>query len=208
MESNQLSNDEIMRFLRLAYFGNIDEPYNAAGDRAYRDFCRTVDFPKTEHKLTRQEQIKRYIDRQNAKGDIYSRLRDELLVLDCKNVEEFDSWHCSACKRIIEDFSKEAKLNYGQAQKWLNMTLKYLLVLGVKEANRQVAYLHVPIDNIVIQTASKYVKPCGKPWSQWNENEYKDYQERLKFYINQIDTNMPPIIWEFRNWIPTDMFNN
>ena len=88
------------------------------------------------------------------------------------------------------------------------MTLKYLLVLGRPEANRQIAFLHVPIDNIVIQTASEHVKPCRKPWSQWNENDYKDYQERLKSYIGQIDMNMPPIIWEFRNWIPTDMFNN
>ena len=208
MESNQLSNDVILRFLRLAYFGNIDEPYNAAGDRAYRDFCRTVDFPKTEQKLTRQEQIQRYIERQKKKKKIYNWLQDELLELNCKNSKEFDSWHCRTCKKIIEDFSKEAKLHYGQAQKWLNMTLKYLLVLGRPEANRQIAFLHVPIDNIVIQTASEHVKPCRKPWSQWNENDYKDYQERLKSYIGQIDMNMPPIIWEFRNWIPTDMFNN
>lgn len=164
MENNQLSDGDILRFLRLAYFGSIDEPYNAAGDRAYRDFCRTIRFNKT---ITTTD------NRKNVKRNVYEWIHKELISLKCFSVDDFNSWHDYACKIIIKDFSTEAKLCYGQAQKWLNMTLKYLLVLDVYEAKKLLVFLHVPIDKKVIHTAAKHVTPCQKPWSQWNESEYQ-----------------------------------
>lgn len=207
MKTKQLQKEDILRFLRLAYFGNIDEPYNAAGDRAYRDFCRTIDFPKSEQKYTRQELIQQYLKRQNVKDSIYGWLQNELKSLDISTDKDFDLWHCSSCKRIITDFATEAPLYYGQAQKWLNMTMKYLLVLEVPEAERLISYFHIPIDNIVIQTA-KDVKPPQKPWSQWAEDDYLNYQLELKSFIRKKCPTMAPIIWEFKHWIPTEMFNN
>lgn len=207
MKQIQLSVEDVLRFLRLAYFGNIDEPYNAAGDRAYRDFCRTIDFPKSEQKLSRQNQIQKYLNRQSVKDGIYNWLQDEVGLLDVTTQMDFDIWHCSICNRIIADFSNEATLYYGQAQKWLNMTMKYLLVLGVPEIERLTPFIHIPIDNIVIQTA-KGLETCGKPWSQWNEKEYKEYQHKLKLFISNENPDMAPIIWEFKNWVPTEMFNN
>lgn len=208
MNKDQLSNNDIMRFLQLAYFGNIDEPYYAAGDRAYRDFCRTIDFTSIKNKLTRQEQLQKYIERQTVKSKIYDWLRKELLSINCSSKDDFDSWHDSACKKIIKDFSKEAKLYYGQAQKWLNMTLKYLLVLDISEAKQHISYLHVPIDNIVLQTVSEHIKLSKKPWSRWEESDYKNFQNKLNLFIHKTNPDIPPILWEFRIWIPTDMFNN
>ena len=43
------------------------------------------------------------------------------------NQEKFDKWHEFACKRLIT-FSNDI-LTYGQAQKWINMTLKNLSMI-------------------------------------------------------------------------------
>lgn len=46
----------------------------------------------------------------------------------------FDKWHKKTCRKIIECYdevnSDKSIFTYGNAQKWLNMVLKYLWLLG------------------------------------------------------------------------------
>lgn len=91
---------------------------------------------------------------------------------------------------------------YGQAQKWINMTNKYLYVFSlifedwkderlchipilIKKHHEK---LHIPIDNYILEELklSKYA-----PWSKMDENSYNDC--RREFENRDID-------WELENW--------
>lgn len=45
--------------------------------------------------------------------------------------EEFNKLHLKICNKIKEIYLAEGiRLTYGQAQKWLNMIMKYLYMIG------------------------------------------------------------------------------
>ena len=84
--------------------------------------------------------------------------------------EDFDSKHEEWCTTTFEQFTeyehptRDFTFQYGQAQKWLNMTLKYLAVLNHPEVQRIYRYLHVPVDHYVIETAAK--EKIAPRWNQ------------------------------------------
>ena len=75
----------------------------------------------------------------------------------------FDGWHKLTCEKIQElanndhpGLLKSGKsFTFGQSQKWVNMTLKYLLVMNVEGIERIAGFLHVPIDSYILKTAKK-----------------------------------------------------
>lgn len=88
--------------------------------------------------------------------------------LNFENQESFDEWHKCVCKGLVDKYivaGLEPEFQYGNAQKWVNMSLKYLTILsdieGVKWGSEEITkilnrvesskqYLHVPIDRFVI----------------------------------------------------------
>lgn len=117
-------------------------------------------------------------------------VRDQLIqLMDDQAVPSaagFDSWHRGACEALIGVYrSYEIHLTVGQAQKWLNMTLKYLFVtdaLGVTPmapVRSYYRFAHMPIDNVVLDALSA-MEPAGpthpRPWSRRD-----DYDEYLRF---------------------------
>ena len=113
--------DDIIAYLKLLYFGDTNKPYEAAINRAYRDFCRTIQFNGEQQDRNKNE----------TKKDITSFIESEIIKAanGTSDQREFDIWHEETCAKIREKF-KIATLHDGQAQKWLNMTLKYLLIMG------------------------------------------------------------------------------
>jgi hypothetical protein len=113
-------------FLMLAYFG-ADDPKDWFISRAYRDMSRTL------HGLSRAKNPERL--REGAKTCV----RKQLVLLQqevppCNvRADSFDEWHRSACKALIDYFHTANETNvgnaftcyYGQAQKWINMAIKY-----------------------------------------------------------------------------------
>lgn len=91
------------------------------------------------------------------------------LILGCINnpISDYDSWHKASCQSIVENFGDSA-FTYGNAQKWLNMTIKYLFIvnsvmemLGAAEDFRDFyrrkfkdfeGDFHVPIDSYIIES--------------------------------------------------------
>jgi hypothetical protein len=85
---------------------------------------------------------------------------------------DFDEWHREACKRLAAIYRKyDYELFVGQAQKWLNMTFKYIYTMG-EERLPGWAHLHglchVPLDKIVIGNFKKKYgfEPFGCAWSK------------------------------------------
>ena len=87
-----------------------------------------------------------------------------------------------SCNALIACYG--GQLSYGQAQKWLNMLLKYLYVYDVKGVRDAVllpggiAALDMPVDSKVIDALRrKYnVKRPTAGWSVWDRNTYRAYQ--------------------------------
>jgi len=183
-----LTQIDIENFWIRCYLNPTTNLTEAAIDRAYRDFNRTL------HGIG-EEQTK---DKQNELKSAIIKIVSELLNKTFNNQDDFDRWHEIKCAELVKAYKdiSNHKLFIGQAQKWINMTLKYLFALGenrIKGISKNYIYFHFPIDNII---QDKFVK-LGIPkfkisWSRIdNYVEYLNYQchVRAKF-AGQIPMNV------------------
>jgi len=184
-----LTHADFEKFWHRLYF-DINEGFiSAAIKRAYRDFNRTIKgMPKEENE--RHPLRENWVEFLKSSFEVF--LKKEFL-----SQQEFDLWHRDMCEKL-ENINKDKKviLNVGQAQKWINMTLKYLFLIGenyVEGISKNYKFFHIPLDSI-IQTAmnNKYgIQPIPGAWSQ-----ITDYDKYLQ-YQNAIRTKFP-------NTIPMD----
>ena len=201
-----ISDKQIRNFLLNALFGsNYKNDYvTAASNRAYRDFNRTIRFyanvsaderAKTKERIT--SIIKASIEGYVSKGKI--------------NKKKFDEFHTATCEAIKEEYKDIADdFSYGQSQKWLNMTIKYLFILDDNPLGlgQVFDYCHIPIDNYIMDEATKSFKlprPIDEkghvvPWSKWDDATYIDYQKKLQQTIKG-NYNKAPLSWEFDAWL-------
>ena len=118
----------------------------------------------------------------------HKKLQEHILSLSA--IEDFEEWHKEICKEMTE-YYKTVKMKssqdnsaftYGNAQKWLNMTIKYLFIvnsvmemLGAAEDFRKFygdkfenfeGHFHVPIDSYIIKSLWDE-KATVKETSEW-----------------------------------------
>lgn len=176
-------------FLIRLYFDKKQGFYKAGLKRAYLDFNRTLKNEKS--------QTERNLIQKETQNFLESELKN-IIETEFKNQTEFDKEHKKLCKNLKTEWNE---LSIGQAQKWINMTLKYWLVFGDEKINsisKNFKYFHIPIDSYVQKGIFGFWKN-PKPWSKIRE--YEDYflyqTEFRKRYENEI-----PIEYEF------EFFNN
>lgn len=103
--------------------------------------------------------------------------RDELIntiicafnkLIEMDSSDEFNDWHKSLCEKILKHYTNWP-FTYGNAQKVVNMTMKYLLMLSIYEdsfkddeikrileaVQKHKENLHVPIDSYIIDMIIK-----------------------------------------------------
>ena len=135
---------------------------------------------------------------------------------------EFDKWHYVLCSDLVmiskqtdRVFQYGKHLTYGQAQKWVNMTIKYCYILGIGSFND--ALMHVPIDDYILSAIAKEgrinssidirglgitVSSSMKPWSRIsNYNDYLDLQLAIRKNKKLKKSSYTPIGWESKAWI-------
>jgi hypothetical protein len=179
-------NDKIKEefYIRL-YFGVVTDFYFAGVKRAYLDFNRTLH-------LKQETKIQREIIRIENEHYLVNSLK-ELIKKEIRNQKEFDKEH----KTIVLNLKKNwDKLTIGQAQKWVNMTLKYWLLFGnnrIQSIEKNVAYFHIPIDSIIQEFMLPNVK--YKAWSKMSDYdlEYMEYQKKFRNISKET-----PIVAEFK----------
>lgn len=206
--------DEKLRLASLTafYFGahvaadpTSPEALRTVSKRAYRDLSRTL------------HGIGTHPDKTTLLEDTHASLREFVTSLEkVTTQEEFDTLHNAWCEDRIHFFSEHPHLGrnnfaftYGQAQKWINMTLKYLAVLDHPAVRRVYPYLHVPIDSIVYEEAEHPTAGLGVPrppgrvsWSRLDVDQYRDYQRRIRDSIADSDaSSLTPLDWEAQAWI-------
>ena len=128
-------------------------------------------------------------------------------LLKCNDKESYDNKFNEVCEAITEHYNDI--LSYGKAQKWVNMTVKYLYVfkmvkylkdedLTLFNHNDFLNNLHIPLDSYIYDALSDInIKKSQSPWSNLNSAEYKgcveDYRDKI--------LDEPPFKWEFGHWL-------
>lgn len=213
----------------VGFYGDTD-CCDWASKKAYLDMNRTMTFPRDDSKD--EKTIKK--ERQELVDKGTKIIRDRLGCL----TEEFDSWHGKTCDRLIECYggklqdrkTKEStSLTYGQAQKWLNMTLKYLWLLDRvgfiadddihQFIQKNGDLFHVPLDSYILRYAAKQSKKkkesfdldnglkgfdCKTHWGDFNSTwsqitEAEKYLEYQQALRSAIQ-GKTPLEWELEHW--------
>lgn len=178
--------------------------------KAYLDMNRTLKFKSDE--------------RNNFCADICNVIAEEMEILLNSNPENFDKSHEAVCEKIIDKakskYVLKEEFHYGQAQKWLNMTIKYMWLMGFwkDKYTKLEPVLHVPVDRYIIEAVwdnedvilplipekickngkrGAYSDEKVKSWGKWEREEYINFQNSLREKLN----GEIPIKWESSVWI-------
>lgn len=233
---------EAEKFLLYAYFGITENDENAklkCAERAYLDANRNMQFvDELKSDKGKIGNRNKYIKRR-FKEIISQEIVQKIEELNSSN---FDSKHHEICRMIKEKSyilcfieNKEEKpilkseLTYGLAQKWLNMTLKYMWLLGLLKDELKDC-LHVPVDSYIMEAAAgrnrykevltegigvklphknggtidKYIEDKVLKWSNWMGVENFDdinNSDYHRFQQQVRKTPKTPIEWENNAWI-------
>ena len=172
--------------------------FEGAAHKAYADMARRT--------LRIKENSKERIALKKSATKILRQAVEKLK----KDSSDFPKWHEKSCNALIACYG--GQLSYGQAQKWLNMLLKYLYVYDVKGyetlfSPERIADLDMPVDSKVIDALRrKYnVKRPTAGWSVWDRNTYRAYQAAARSALhNAPDIENPderlPFYWELIHW--------
>jgi hypothetical protein len=174
-------------FLIRLYF-KTDKNFKTAGiKRAYLDFSRTLVLPK--NCKTDERNTKR------AKTELF--LKTKLIELIKKSdltQAGFDKLHEKLCADLKFEWDE---LTIGQAQKWINMSLKYWLLFGesrIPNIESNSKFFHIPIDSIIQERFFQKNLPAWSKIQTYKEYFWyqKDFRER---HVGKI-----PVLEEFREF--------
>lgn len=176
-------------FIFYCYFGQIDDPIESAIDRAYVDMAAHT--------------LKGFGDDYESKWTCRHKAAQKIKEALKKIDENFCDWHLRLCEDIIGIYENFVPFSHGQAQKWVNMTMKYLYVFKLVFADMKddryekiptffkseenINKLHIPLDNYILKELN-FEKL--EPWSKMDKPQYENF-------INSNDKN---IQWELENW--------
>ncbi len=190
---SKITKEQWGRFILDLFFG-ANKPLENCINRAYRDFNRTLHgFGSIENNEKITTDVKKHL------FDEFQNVR----TLNIKTQKDFDIWHLEQCKILNELYSQNNyhSFHIGQAQKWINMTFKYIYSYGDKYLNgydELYQFCHVPLDNILIEELKFFNPPKLKTsWSRINNYEtYLAYQDWFRDKFADL-----PLDIEFKLWL-------
>jgi hypothetical protein len=178
-------------FLFQTYFGTRGDELDRFISRAYRDMNRTL---RGIGKLADEDKARILNGAKSlVKAGITDLGKKTFPTDPMLGSREFDRWHTDLCHALKKYYATELqnfgkiRFTYGQAQKWVNMTMKYCWVCGgadVAGLNAWYSVAHVAVDEVILVAADKSgavkIRPCGK-WSAWDDQSaYQQFQETLR----------------------------
>ncbi len=223
---------------------NVEKMMLKCASRAYLDLNRTIkfneDLKEKEGQNKREKDIRWHCKKQFreeiAKG-IVNKIEEKIKETSGAHQswvsDKFNQWHHGICSEIKKkalnakckwegqeeiSFIEDNKFTYGQAQKWLNMTLKYMWLLDLLPREWE-KLLHAPVDSFILEAATKegipipstgieelqdYKESKVLKWSKWDNidekcEEYSKFQERIEDLCSK--NNNSVIQWEGKEWI-------
>jgi hypothetical protein len=189
---NPTSADQFEYLLRL-YFGSDRDRLSCCIGRAYRDLNRTLHgFAKVFEGDGLRAKASKVV------GAFLNGLAGVGL-----DQAEFDRRHHAACTELCSTYSAAgfAEFRVGQAQKWLNMALKYVFAF-VEDRLAGFAGVfgmaHIPLDNIILDQLRGYGVPrLSTRWSRLAE--YEEYMD-IQRWVRSTFPGSAPLAVEFALW--------
>ena len=209
-----MSNGNTMDFQFWTGFYKGNNYFKWASNKAYLDMNRTIIFTNKGNDD----------ERRNWRQEVENIIKNGFYCLS--DSPDFRKWHQDRCDEIkgVYEENVEKKtdngeiintLSYGQAQKWLNMAIKYLWLLNrlglLNEEDAEIITRYegdfdIPLDSYIIRyLANNYIIKCkiSPEWSKIdNYGKYKEYQEQVKEAIFRIESKEYgiPLEWELEQW--------
>ena len=215
------NNKKLLSFLVYSYFGcGISDPAEdkkqKCARRAYLDLARTVKYQYSSSELDKAKkgpELYEYKNERNAKiSDVCKNLIGSIEKCPDGNAN-FDLWHKKECETIQDEMNGVVKgekllkkdFTFGQAQKWVNMTLKYMWLLDMLPEGISEEDLHVPIDSFILEALTNICKDGtykynGEAWSRLTTDKYDTIQKEIRNIAKEKEINAP-IEWENTAWI-------
>lgn len=138
------------------------------------------------------ELYKKSIEKMNDKIQKFLSLVKEKVLGNSNDgkTELFNSGHKKLCKNIIKLFDN--KIEYGKAQKIVNMTIKYLFCFDEEGVYEEVyKYCHMPLDSYILTwlryvVNDKLAKVLETKWDdiKWSKLDFDKY-ERIQVEIKK-----------------------
>lgn len=209
-------------FLLFSYFGirakdKKDEIIDAAINKAYKDATNQGAFNALFNKGSNTEI-------ETAKSGATENLKNLIVDKVMKTSLENDKgWHKKICEEVLKKFPKDLKkevknpdiikqrgkrvFSYGNAQKWVNMTLKNLYIISAillkyspvkwekedklkwKMLYNNAKHFHIPIDNYILQAVFESDK------SEQNPKRFDD-ESKSKISIRRVNKTTYKIEFE------------
>lgn len=116
----------------------------------------------------------------------------------------FDRWHRKTCDALCDVYSQAGYSAFciGQAQKWVNMSLKHIYLMGqdhVPGYESHYSNAHVPIDNVVLRKLRERNPPLlGSRWSRLAD--YEAYMRFQRWFRDEFPDSSPLAV-EFWLWV-------
>ena len=127
-------------------------------DFALPDMSRHGNISNAKEKLTKTNSL--------------TNLAKNINTLLSSKTKKFDEWHKNACECVINDNKKKnITITYGQAQKLVNMSLKYIYCLKDFNTNTEVADWHMTLDSYTLNWIAQHLY---KPTGRGNQTELSD----------------------------------
>lgn len=170
-------------------FYNDENCFSWASNRAYLDMNRTMTFREIPKDDSQKEKNRIEELRREWRDEGTNIIREHARI---HNID-FTKWHKTVCNKLIEIYGNDklvkkennkrteqsTTLTYGQAQKWLNMTLKYLWLLNRLELiNDETSTFiqtyeksfHIPLDSYILRYVAKQDKNTREKFVSTNNN--------------------------------------
>jgi hypothetical protein len=177
MKTTSLDPVELENFWIRCYLNTSSNLIEGVIDRAYLDFCRTLHGIGKEQNPNKKDRLK----------EIIRNIVSEILTQSFGSQDVFDEWHKRKCLDLVSGFDVISKhpLFIGQAQKWINMTLKYLFALGekrIKGISNNYRFFHIPLDQTILDKLKDQITiKFKKRWSRIETyKEYLQYQNSVR----------------------------
>jgi len=178
-------------YLVMLYFGPGDYLTRCV-ERAYRDFCRTLEGEGKSEESMKEEAVLKLVGR-------FWEIQEKPEMTS--DQAAFDIWHEESCQMLVDHYNSGYRLTIGQAQKWINMTFKYIFTMGEERIpgfEGFYSFCHIPLDSIILEELEKPPYLIKNPWKvAWSKinhyGEYLDYQKRVR----EMSAPIAPLEMEF-----------
>jgi len=177
----------------ICYFGRDGDWLDRCMRRAYLDMNRTL------HGMSKLGE--RHSDWRTAMLRV---LKGRLTMLPGEHAWTqalFDAWHQESVEKLKRVSSEHGfSLSVGQAQKWINMSIKYAIALGERRLpGFHCVYdvAHVALDNIVLERLEELrMPPLGVPWSKiLDYSQYMTVQEWVRKHFAMVPVEAEYDLW-------------